>query len=153
MEHRYQSYYSKVKGKMCFNCKKYGNLFPGMYEANKLINATDAIGGSGGGGGAYRAHAPLWDPIISFLHTFSLKSTSVGGPCPPLPCRTKFFHFCTHFQQKVPRVRGPHPPNGSTPPPTGNPGSATVLYHETNQYNPKEFVLRLCFSCFYCNSA
>ena len=25
---------------------------------------------------------PLWDPILSFLHTFSLKSTCVGGPRP-----------------------------------------------------------------------
>ena len=39
--------------------------------------------------GACRAHAPLWDPILSFLHTFSPKSTRVGGPrlltgvCPP----------------------------------------------------------------------
>ena len=43
-------------------------------------------------------HAPLWDPILSFLHTFSLKSARVGGP---------------------------HPPNGCTLPPMGNPGSTT----------------------------
>ena len=56
------------------------------------------IGGSGGGG-MPGARLPLWDPILSFLHTFSLKSASVGGPCPP---------------------------NGCTPHPAGNPGSATV---------------------------
>ena len=42
---------------------------------------------------------PLGDPILSFSHTFLLKNAHVGGPCPP---------------------------NGSTPP-TGNPGSATVM--------------------------
>ena len=30
-------------------------------------------------------HTPLWDPILSFLHTFSPKSAHVGGPCPPPP--------------------------------------------------------------------
>ena len=29
------------------------------------------------------AHAPLQDPILSFLHTFSLKSAHVGGQNPP----------------------------------------------------------------------
>ena len=28
-------------------------------------------------------HAPLQDPILSFLHTFSLKSAHVGGQNPP----------------------------------------------------------------------
>ena len=50
-------------------------------------------------GGVPGARHPLWDPILSFSHTFSLKSACVRGPCPP---------------------------NGSTAPPTGNPGSATV---------------------------
>ena len=49
---------------------------------------------------------PLWDPILSFLHTFSPKSTHVGGP---------------------------HPPNGYMPPPMGNPGSATG--YTTNSFN------------------
>ena len=44
------------------------------------------------------ARLPLWDPILSFTHTFSPKSASIGGP---------------------------RPPNGCTPP-TGNPGSATA---------------------------
>ena len=33
------------------------------------------------GRGVLGAH-PLWDPILSFLHTFSPKSTRVGGPRP-----------------------------------------------------------------------
>ena len=50
----------------------------------------------------FPAHAPLRDPILSFSHTYSLKSTHVGGPHPPL--------------------------NGSTPsPPRVNPGSAPAL--------------------------
>ena len=48
----------------------------------------------------FPAHAPppLWDPILSFSHTFSPKSAHVGGP------------------QPCPQM-GPHPP-------LGNPGSA-----------------------------
>ena len=42
-----------------------------------------SIGGSGGGG--VPAHAPLQDPILSFSHTFSLKSAHVGGQTPPPP--------------------------------------------------------------------
>ena len=49
------------------------------------------------GGGVPGARLPLWDPILPFLHTFSPKSTCVGGPRP------------VH-----------------APPPTGNPGSATA---------------------------
>ena len=52
------------------------------------------------GGGVPGAHNPLRDPILSFLQTFSPKSTHVGGPCSP---------------------------NGCTPS-TGNPGSATEIY-------------------------
>ena len=55
----------------------------------------------GGSRGACRAHAPLWDPILSFLHTFSPKSGHIGGP---------------------------RPPNGVHAPPTGNPRSATASY-------------------------
>ena len=29
---------------------------------------------------------PPWDPILSFWHTFSLKSAHVGGPRPPNGC-------------------------------------------------------------------
>ena len=49
-------------------------------------------------GGVPGTRHPLWDPILSFSHTFSPKSACVGCP---------------------------HPPNEYTPPPTGNPGSAT----------------------------
>ena len=49
--------------------------------------------------GGVPVHVPLRDPILSFSHTFSQKSTRVQGSCPP--------------------------PNGSTPP-TGNPESATA---------------------------
>ena len=59
--------------------------------ANGLLSV---IGGSRGG-----LPHPLWDPILSFLHTFSPKSAHVGGPCPP-----QWVHA----------------------PPMGNPGSATV---------------------------
>ena len=59
-----------------------------------------SIGGSGGG---CRAHATLRDQILSFSHTFLPKSTHVGGP---------------------------RPPNGSTPSPTGNPGSAIGKYQK-----------------------
>ena len=34
-------------------------------------------------GGRARRTPPLWDPILSFSHTFSLKSAHVGGPRPP----------------------------------------------------------------------
>ena len=54
----------------------------------------------GGSGGACPAHTPLWDPILSFLHTFSPKSAHIRGPCPPNGCM----------------------------PPTGNPGYATDAY-------------------------
>ena len=37
-------------------------------------------------GGACPAHAPPWDPILSFSHTFLPKSAHVGGPCPPNGC-------------------------------------------------------------------
>ena len=47
----------------------------------KYINI---IGGFGGGG-VLDARHPLLDPILSFLHTFSLKSARIGGPRPPPP--------------------------------------------------------------------
>ena len=58
------------------------------------------------GGGGARHTPPLWDPILSFLHTFSPKSAHVGGP---------------------------RPLNGCTPPPTGNPGSAAVCVDSLKQ--------------------
>ena len=43
----------------------------------------------GGSRGMCRVHAPPWDPILSFSHTFLPKSTRVGGPPPtdPRPLR------------------------------------------------------------------
>ena len=35
-------------------------------------------------GGRARRTPPLWDPILSFSHIFSLKSAHIGGPHPPL---------------------------------------------------------------------
>ena len=32
-------------------------------------------------------HAPPWDPILLFLHTFSPKSAHIRGPCPPTGAR------------------------------------------------------------------
>ena len=45
-----------------------------------IFEPTFIIGGSKG---ACLVHAPLWDPILSFLHTFSPKSAHIGGPRPP----------------------------------------------------------------------
>ena len=56
-----------------------------------LSNSSNIIGRSRG---ACPAHAPLWDPILLFLHTFSVKSAHVRGPHPP--------------------VTGPHPPYGKS---------------------------------------
>ena len=54
----------------------------------------------------------------------------LGGVPGALPhYETQFFHFCIHFCQKAPMSEVHAPPNGSTPPPTGNPGSATEVYH------------------------
>ena len=38
----------------------------------------------GSGGGGHAGHTPPWDPILLFLHTFSPKSTCIGGPHPLL---------------------------------------------------------------------
>ena len=43
---------------------------------------TQSLADLVGGGGVPGARHPLWDPILSFLHTFSLKSTCIGGPHP-----------------------------------------------------------------------
>ena len=45
-----------------------------------LIYNTKSIGGSRGRAGA---RPPLQDPILSFSHTFSLKSAHVGSQKPP----------------------------------------------------------------------
>ena len=43
------------------------------------------------------------------------------------PYGTQFFHFRIHFHQKVPMSEVHACPNRCTPPPTGNPGSATGM--------------------------
>ena len=48
------------------------------------INALADLGW--GGGGVPGARPPLWDPILSFSHAFSPKSTCVGGPHPSNWC-------------------------------------------------------------------
>ena len=101
------------------------------------------------GGGVPGAHHPLWDPILSFSHTFSLKSACVGGPRPP-PGRIQdliggpqimtglklpfwglsFVEFwCWGLIFGGRGGPGPRGPPGSAPaPPTGNPGSATGMH-------------------------
>ena len=49
-----------------------------LYRANNFMYPI-TLADLGGVPGA----RPLWDPILSFLHTFSLKSAHIGGPCPP----------------------------------------------------------------------
>ena len=59
-------------------------------------------------------------------------------PQPPPPRRINFFHFCM-FSLKTVRVRGWCPRhNGSVPPPTGNPGSATE-----NIYGPRHWWIQI----------
>ena len=80
--------------------------------------------------GACPAHVPLRDPILSFSHTFLVKSACIGSPWPPMgpcpPMGPNSFVFTHIFGEK-------HPHRRSTPPltgphtPTGNPGSATAL--------------------------
>ena len=54
----------------------------------------------------------------------------LGGCVPGArpPHGTQFFLFHIHFHQKVPTSEVHAPLNGCTPPPTGNPGSATVIH-------------------------
>ena len=66
------------------------------------------IGGSRGG---VLAHAPLQDPILSFLHTFSLESAHLGGQTHPPP---KWVHT----------------------PPMKNPGSGPELYVKMKELGP-----------------
>ena len=51
------------------------------------------------------------------------------------PNRINFFHFHIRFCRKVYASEvGAPPPNGSAPPPTGNPGSATATHFNTNRW-------------------
>ena len=54
-----------------------GLLLDGTYHVNHIIGRSRGCAG---------CTAPLWDPILSFSHTFSPKSAHVGGPCPPNGC-------------------------------------------------------------------
>ena len=59
----------------------------GTNEVNVRVNTNCeeyrvGIGGSKGGGGRAGRRPPLQDPILSFLHTFSPKSTHVGVHAP-----------------------------------------------------------------------
>ena len=77
------------------------------------IPAAVCIGGSRGAPPARPNPPPEQDPFLSFSHTFLPKSAC---------------------------VRGQHPPDGSAPPPTGNPGSTTGLdkyYHWQIQGAPR----------------
>ena len=64
-----------------------GDLLGQTEESNmeKFIDTmpTIIIGGSRG---CAQHMPPLWDPILSFLHTFSPKSAHIRGPCPPNGC-------------------------------------------------------------------
>ena len=53
----------------------------GLTPLKSLLTLCINIGRSRG---ACPAHASLWDPILSFSHTFSPKSAHIGGACPPL---------------------------------------------------------------------
>ena len=76
---------------------RYFNVNSKAVRWNFRKKYTTSIGGSRGG--ACRAHA--------------------------LPYGTQFFHFCIHFHRKAPASEVHAPLNGCTPPPTGNPRSAT----------------------------
>ena len=76
----------------CSNTLRY----KGFYNRLIIVITLKYIGGSRGVPGAH----PLWDPVLSFSHTFSAKSAHAGGPLPTMGAR----------------------------PPTGNPGSATEIY-------------------------
>ena len=66
------------KGEVYFDKVSPQGLRSAPFFAQCTSNAI-SIGGSRGGVPGAR---PPWDPILSFLHTFSLKSAHVGGPHP-----------------------------------------------------------------------
>ena len=69
-------------------------------------------------GGMPGARPPLWDPILSFLQTFSPKSAHIGGPCPP--------------------NGSTYPPNGSTSP------LREILDPPLHLFITKKYVLSTC---------
>ena len=91
-----------------------------------IINRHPGVALADLGGRAWRM-PPLWDPILSFLHTFSLKSAHIGGPRPPLreildaPLGSDHAYLLTHktiyLALIIGRSRGGHarctPPYGT----------------------------------------
>ena len=74
-------------------------LTPGwQFGTYSMASVTRSLADLGWGGGRAGCTPSHMDPILLFSHTFSPKSACIGG--------------------KRPR-------DGCTPPPTGNPGSAT----------------------------
>ena len=65
--------------------------------------------------------------LIILTNAFIGGSRRGGVPGTRPPYGTQFFHFHIQFHQKVPTSEVHAPPNGCTPPPTGNPGSATGI--------------------------
>ena len=62
-----------------------------------------------------------------YLRQFIISIGGSRGACRvhATPYGTQFFRFRIHFHRKVPASEVYAPPNGCTPPPTGNPGSVT----------------------------
>ena len=89
-----------------------------MWGAYWLVYPCGRQGIGGSRGHAWHTHPP-WDPIISFSHTFSVKSTCIAGPHPPNgsmppmgPNPFVFAHIfgekCLHLRS-MPPLMGPHP--------------------------------------------
>ena len=75
-------------GRYIFDC--YTSDKACMYE-EMMTNNDNVESSIGRSRGVCQHTPPLQDPILSFLHTFSLKSAHVGGqnppkmgPCPPM---------------------------------------------------------------------
>ena len=70
--------------------KQLGSAYLGNIECRDCFHLREAWSVRAladlGGGGVPGARHPLWDSILSFLHTFSPKSACIGGPCPPNEC-------------------------------------------------------------------
>ena len=63
------------------NIHNFGYMYENVFGVKLYLQDHWRIWGGGGRAG----HTPPpWDPILSFSHTFSLKSVRVGGPHPPL---------------------------------------------------------------------
>ena len=95
-------------------------------------------------GGCMPVHSPLWDPILSFSHTFSPKSAQVRGPCPPNGCMSPpweildlpLYYVCNEKLDISPRNFFPFH------------NAALLSYVQTCKYRSK--VKKISFTCF-CN--